>query len=118
MKKLTLAGIKNMSETELKGLKAIDEVATTEYILCIENMREIYFLLVAYKKTLDKKISKDQFNYTLAVKGIQNIIDRGFKQYIKDFSSPGATIKDIVNINDRIYIYNYFLEKFLLKNFE
>ena len=70
--------------------------------------------LEVYGENLKKKINKDIFNYGLALKGIRNIIDKNIKsEYIDVFCSTDTNLKNLINIDDRIYLYIYFLESLL-----
>ena len=111
--KIVLSNIQELDQEIIKNIKSTDEHLTTELILYIENDFELYQKLSTYKELLMKKINKDIFNYSLSVKGIKNIIDNGIKKYMKDFTTL-TKISYFINNNDRLYIYNYFVEKILL----
>ena len=111
--KITLSNIQKLDQEIIQNIKSSDEHLTTELILFIENDFKSYQRLTTYKKSLIKKIQKDIFNYSLSVKGIKNIIDDGIKKYMKDFTTL-TKISYFINNNDRLYIYNYFVEKILL----
>lgn len=111
--KIILSNIQDLNEETIKSVKTTDEHLTTELILYIENDFELYQKLTTYKELLIKKINKGIFNYSLSVKGIKNIIDSGIKKYMKDFTTL-TKISDFINNNDRLFIYNYFIEKILI----
>ena len=111
--KIVLSNIQELDQEIIKNIKSSDEHLTNELILFIENDFELYQKLSTYKELLMKKINKDIFNYSLSVKGIKNIIDSGVKKYMKDFTTL-TKISYFINNNDRLYIYNYFVEKILL----
>ena len=111
--KITLSNIQELDQEIIKNIKSSDEHLTTELILFIENDFKSYQRLTTYKKSLIKKIRKNTFNYSLSIKGIKNIIDDGIKEYIKLFTNY-TKISQFINNNDRLYIYNYFVEKILL----
>ena len=111
--KITLSNIQKLDQEIIQNIKSSDEHLTTELILFIENDFKSYQRLTTYKKSLIKKIQKDIFNYSLSVKGIKNIIDDGIKKYMKDFTTL-TKISYFINNNDRLYIYNYFVEKILI----
>ena len=111
--KIVLSNIQELDQEIIKNIKSTDEHLTTELILYIENDFELYQKLSTYKELLMKKINKDIFNYSLSVKGMKNIIDNGIKKYMKDFTTL-TKISYFINNNDRLYIYNYFVEKILL----
>ena len=111
--KIVLSNIQELDQEIIKNIKSTDEHLTTELILYIENDFELYQKLKIYKELLIKKINKGIFNYSLSVKGIKNIIDSGIKKYMKDFTTL-TKISYFINNNDRLYIYNYFVEKILL----
>ena len=111
--KIVLSNIQELDQEIIKNIKSTDEHLTTELILYIENDFELYQKLKIYKELLIKKINKGIFNYSLSVKGIKNIIDSGVKKYMKDFTTL-TKISYFINNNDRLYIYNYFVEKILL----
>ena len=111
--KIVLSNIQELDQEIIKNIKSTDEHLTTELILYIENDFELYQKLSTYKELLMKKINKDIFNYSLSVKGIKNIIDNGIKKYMKDFTTL-TKISYFINNNDRLYIYNYFVEKMLI----
>ena len=111
--KIVLSNIQELDQEIIKSIKSSDEHLTTELILYIENDFELYKKLSTYKELLMKKINKDIFNYSLSVKGMKNIIDNGIKKYMKDFTTL-TKISYFINNNDRLYIYNYFVEKILL----
>ena len=111
--KIVLSNIQELDQEIIKSIKSSDEHLTNELILYIENDFELYQKLKIYKELLIKKINKGIFNYSLSVKGIKNIIDSGIKKYMKDFTTL-TKISYFINNNDRLYIYNYFVEKILL----
>ena len=111
--KIVLSNIQELDQEIIKNIKSTDEHLTTELILYIENDFELYQKLKIYKELLIKKINKGIFNYSLSVKGIKNIIDSGVKKYMKDFTTL-TKISYFINNNDRLYIYNYFVEKMLI----
>lgn len=111
--KIILSNIQDLNEEMIKSVESTDEHLTTELILYIENDFESYQKLKTYKELLIKKINKGIFNYSLSVKGIKNIIDSGIKKYMKDFTTF-TKISYFINNNDRLYIYNYFVEKMLI----
>ena len=111
--KIVLSNIQELDQEIIKSIKSSDEHLTNELILYIENDFELYQKLSTYKELLMKKINKGIFNYSLSVKGIKNIIDSGIKKYMKDFTTL-TKISYFINNNDRLYIYNYFVEKILL----
>ena len=111
--KIVLSNIQELDQEIIKNIKSSDEHLTNELILYIENDFELYQKLKIYKELLIKKINKGIFNYSLSVKGIKNIIDSGIKKYMKDFTTL-TKISYFINNNDRLYIYNYFVEKILL----
>ena len=111
--KIILSNIQDLNEKTIKSVESIDKHLTTELILYIENDFESYQKLTTYKELLIKKINKDIFNYSLSVKVIKNIIDSGIKKYMKDFTTF-TKISYFINNNDRLYIYNYFVEKMLI----
>ena len=111
--KIVLSNIQELDQEIIKNIKSTDEHLTTELILYIENDFELYQKLKIYKELLIKKINKGIFNYSLSVKGIKNIIDSGIKKYMKDFTTL-TKISYFINNNDRLYIYNYFVEKILI----
>ena len=111
--KITLSNIQKLDQEIIQNIKSSDEHLTTELILFIENDFKSYQRLTTYKKSLIKKIQKDIFNYSLSVKGIKNIIDDGIKKYMKDFTTL-TKISYFINNNDRLFIYNYFIEKILI----
>ena len=111
--KIVLSNIQELDQEIIKNIKSTDEHLTTELILYIENDFELYQKLSTYKELLMKKINKDIFNYSLSVKGIKNIIDNGIKKYMKDFTTL-TKISYFINNNDRLFIYNYFIEKILI----
>ena len=111
--KIVLSNIQELDQEIIKNIKSTDEHLTTELILFIENDFKSYQRLTTYKKSLIKKIQKDIFNYSLSVKGIKNIIDDSIKEYIKLFTNY-TKISDFINNNDRLFIYNYFIEKILI----
>ena len=111
--KIVLSNIQELDQEIIKNIKSTDEHLTTELILYIENDFELYQKLKIYKELLIKKINKGIFNYSLSVKGIKNIIDNGIKKYMKDFTTL-TKISYFINNNDRLYIYNYFVEKMLI----
>lgn len=82
--------------------------------LTLENNYKTVKELETYGENLKKKINKDIFNYGLALKGIRNIIDKNIKsEYIEVFCSTDTNLKNLINIDDRIYLYIYFLESLL-----
>ena len=111
--KIVLSNIQELDQEIIKNIKSSDEHLTNELILYIENDFELCQKLKIYKELLIKKINKGIFNYSLSVKGIKNIIDSGVKKYMKDFTTL-TKISYFINNNDRLYIYNYFVEKILL----
>ena len=111
--KIVLSNIQELDQEIIKNIKSSDEHLTNELILYIENDFELYQKLSTYKELLMKKINKDIFNYSLSVKGIKNIIDNGIKKYMKDFTTL-TKISYFINNNDRLFIYNYFIEKILI----
>ena len=111
--KIVLSNIQELDQEIIKNIKSTDEHLTTELILYIENDFELYQKLKIYKELLIKKINKGIFNYSLSVKGIKNIIDSSVKKYMKDFTTL-TKISYFINNNDRLYIYNYFVEKMLI----
>lgn len=111
--KIVLSNIQELDKEIIKSIKSSDEHLTTELILFIENDFKSYQRLMIYKKSLIKKIRKNTFNYSLSIKGIKNIIDDGIKEYIKLFTNC-TKISDFINNNDRLFIYNYFIEKILI----
>ena len=111
--KIVLSNIQELDQEIIKNIKSSDEHLTNELILYIENDFELCQKLKIYKELLIKKINKGIFNYSLSVKGIKNIIDSGIKKYMKDFTTL-TKISYFINNNDRLYIYNYFVEKILL----
>ena len=111
--KIVLSNIQELDQEIIKNIKSTDEHLTTELILYIENDFELYQKLKIYKELLIKKINKGIFNYSLSVKGIKNIIDDGIKEYIKLFTNC-TKISQFINNNDRLFIYNYFIEKILI----
>ena len=111
--KIVLSNIQELDQEIIKDIKSSDEHLTNELILYIENDFELYQKLSTYKELLMKKINKDIFNYSLSVKGIKNIIDNGIKKYMKDFTTL-TKISYFINNNDRLFIYNYFIEKILI----
>lgn len=116
--KITLSNLKNINKEDAAQLEPQDADAVREIILGAENNRGIYELLKQYKiNTIDKHIKNNTFIYGAALQGVKNIIDRYIKHYIKEYSEPGAAIKDLLTVNDRVYIYDYFLIKWLNKNF-
>ena len=111
--KIVLSNIQELDQEIIKNIKSSDEHLTTELILFIENDFKSYQRLMIYKKSLIKKIRKNTFNYSLSIKGIKNIIDDSIKEYIKLFTNY-TKISDFINNNDRLFIYNYFIEKILI----
>ena len=111
--KIVLSNIQELDQEIIKNIKSTDEHLTTELILYIENDFKSYQRLTTYKKSLIKKIQKDIFEYSLSVKGIKSIIDDGIKEYIKLFTNC-TKISQFINNNDRLFIYNYFIEKILI----
>ena len=111
--KITLSNIQELDQEIIKNIKSSDEHLTNELILYIENDFELYQKLKIYKELLIKKINKGIFNYSLSVKGIKNIIDSGIKKYMKLFTNC-TKISQFINNNDRLFIYNYFIEKILI----
>ena len=111
--KIVLSNIQELDQEIIKNIKSSDEHLTNELILYIENDFELCQKLSTYKELLMKKINKDIFNYSLSVKGIKNIIDNGIKKYMKDFTTL-TKISYFINNNDRLFIYNYFVEKMLI----
>ena len=111
--KIVLSNIQELDQEIIKNIKSTDEHLTTELILYIENDFELYQKLKIYKELLIKKINKGILNYSLSVKGIKNIIDSGVKKYMKDFTTL-TKISYFINNNDRLFIYNYFVEKMLI----
>lgn len=111
--KIVLSNIQELNKEIIKNIKSSDEHLTTELILFIENDFKSYQRLMIYKKSLIKKIRKNTFNYSLSIKGIKNIIDDGIKEYIKLFTNY-TKISQFINNNDRLFIYNYFIEKTLI----
>ena len=94
-----------LSESIIKDADAIRDVYLT-----LENNYKTVEELELYGESLEKKISKGAFNYGLALKGIRNIIDKNIKsEYMKKFCSH-TNINNFLDIDDRIYLYIYFLE--------
>lgn len=116
--KITLSNLKNISKEDAAQLEPQDADTVRELILSAENDGPTYELLKQYKvNTLDKKIKNNSFIYGAALQGIKNILDKYIKDYIKNYCSAGMKIKDLLTTNDRVYIYDYFLIKWLDKNF-
>ena len=93
--KIVLSNIQELDQEIIKNIKSTDEHLTTELILYIENDFELYQKLKIYKELLIKKINN------------------GIKKYMKDFTTL-TKISYFINNNDRLYIYNYFVEKMLI----
>lgn len=115
---ITLSNLKNISKEDAAQLEPQDADTVRELILSAENDGPTYELLKQYKvNTLDKKIKNNSFIYGAALQGIKNILDKYIKDYLKNYCGAGMKIKDLLTTNDRVYIYDYFLIKWLGKNF-
>lgn len=112
--RMTLTNIKDMTEESIKNIETTDEHLTTELILFTENEYDIYKNLECYKENLRKKIEKDIFDYSKAVHGVRNIIDDSIKRYLRLFTTY-TRISDYIDINNRIYIYKYFVDDIIDK---
>lgn len=110
MKKITLANLKNMSMEEIQGLKESDSDAVRDVTLTLENNSIFYNWLKTYIISTQKKIEKGNYNYSLAVKGMLNLTDKGTKEfYMKDFCN-NTNLNSLLNVNDRIIVARDILD--------
>ena len=94
-----------LNESIIKDADAVRDVYLT-----LENNYKTVKELELYGESLEKKILKGAFNYGLALKGIKNIIDKNIKsEYMEKYCSH-TNINNFLDIDDRIYLYIYFLE--------
>lgn len=109
-KEFNLNSMKNLSKAEVQNIinvASIDEVKVNDVTLTLENNSIFYNNMKAYTKTVAKK---KEFNFGLGLKGIQNIIDKAIKEfYIKPFCTAGTRIDSFLSKEERLYIYDYFL---------
>ena len=109
-KEFNLKDMRNLSKAEVENIinvASIDEVKVNDVALTLENNSIFYNNMKAYTKTVAKK---KQFNFGLGLKGIQNIIDKAIKEfYIKPFCTAGTRIDSFLSKEERLYIYDYFL---------
>ena len=103
MKKITLSNLINMTKEEICNLKENDPISVDELILFLNNDYKIYQTIQAYQKNYTKKLSKGNFNYTLAVKGCLNIVNLAIKKYTHDCG------RIILDSNDKIFTANQIL---------
>ena len=83
--------------------------------LTLENNSKTVKELEQYGETLKKKIDKNIFNYGLALKGIRAIIDRNIKSEYMELFCENTNLNNFICIDDRIYLYIYFLETIILE---
>ena len=114
MKKLTLTNLKNYTKEELNNIIADDEQLTTDIELSVVNEYKYSLMLEQLQTNYSRKIKKDAFNYALAVKGVLNIVDSYIKEiYIKNYCNSLTTIKNLITVNDRIFISRNLLDDIL-----
>ena len=115
---MLLNQIETMKEAEAKEIFLNESIikdydAVRDVYLTLENIYKTIKELEYYGESLKKKIDKDVFNYGLALKGIRTIIDNNIKsEYMKLFCN-NHRIDSFLCIDDRIYLYIYFLESIL-----
>ena len=108
MKKITLSNLINLTKEEINNLKEHDPIAVNELILFLRNDYQIYKSIQCYQENYTKKLSKGNFNYTLAVKGCLNIVNLAIKKYTHDYGRITLDSNDkIIVAND---ILNYMLD--------
>lgn len=109
-KEFNLKDMKNLTKSEVESIISvsdIDDTKVNDVILTLENNYNFYNDMKAYTKTVSKK---KEFNFGLGLKGIQNIVDRGIREfYIKLFCNAGTRIDYFLSKEERLYIYDYFL---------
>ena len=110
MKNFNLKDMKNLSKAQTENIISvsnIDEVKVNDITLTLENNYTFYNTLKDYSKSLSKK---KEFNYGLALKGMQTIVDKATKEfYIKPFCNMGTRIDNFLNKEERLYLYSYFV---------
>lgn len=114
MNKITLSGIKNMSQTEIKNLNANDRDLIRDITLTLENNSMTYEQIKRYIISLQKKQVKGNYNYVLAVKGMLNISDTNIKNvYMSSFCNKNTKISNFISVNDRVIIARNLLDSFI-----
>ena len=97
-----------LSESIVKDCDAVRDV-----YLVLENTLTTVRQLEAYGASLEKKINKGIFDYGLALKGIKAIVDQNIKnEYMAKYCN-NQRIDSFLCIDDRIYLYIYFLESLI-----
>ena len=97
-----------ISESIVKDVDAVRDITLT-----LENNYNTVKQLESYFTTLEKKINKGCFDYGLALKGIKAILDRNIKsEYLQKYCNT-SRIDSLLCVEDRIYIYIYFLEEMI-----
>ena len=115
---MKLNQIETMKEAEAKEIFlnesiVVDPDCVRDICLTLENTFTTVKQIEAYRDSLEKKINKGIFDYGLALKGIKPIIDQNIKdKYMKLFCN-NQRIDSFLCIDDRIYLYIYFLESIL-----
>jgi hypothetical protein len=71
-----------------------DLTAATELDLFIENTSELYPMKQAIIKNLQRKRAKGKYDPAKAPKAWQHWVDRGARQYEKEFGGTGSKIFD------------------------
>ena len=97
-----------LSESIVKDADAVRDV-----YLVLENTCKVVRQLEAYGASLEKKINKGIFDYGLALKGIKPIVDQNIKsEYMAKFCN-NQRIDSFLCVEDRTYLYIYFLESLI-----
>ena len=109
MKKITLSNLINLTEEDIRGIKPCSNYNIKIIKTTIDSTRGI----VEYADTLYDlymdKFKNNNFNYTLAVKGVLKLVDKGIKfhnYYMDDIFN-----KIHLNSNDKIYLANLYVKK-------
>lgn len=97
-----------VSLTEAKLTPEMDELA-----LYIDNDYQLYkSQFIPILKNYTKKMIKGVYDRKMAAKGFMHLLDRGARQYVKEFGSPGDKVQTMFPKKDReklalVYAMNF-----------
>ena len=110
MKKITLSNLINMTKEEILNIEPHDLNSVDELELYIDNTYELVKIMTALNENYDKKYNKGNFDFTLAVKGYLNLINRGIKAYKEKIGYINLDSNDKIHLAS-LYVCGFLVDK-------
>ena len=107
MKKITLSNLINLTKEDILSIEPHDLCAIDELELYIDSTYSLVNTITSLNDNYSKKYDKGNFDFTLAVKGYLNLINRGIRAYKKEIGFIE------LDSNDKIYLSSLYVTGFL-----